>query len=553
MPAQLGSSVVLDYGPQGSQQLGSAIVLELILPPATALRLAASMRAPWGGAAPLARALRASEVLAVQAEVGARGLWGLGETQARRHETPWTVATPSDSESAMPWLRYGGRAEPSPRSVWGVSRAEDLGVRAPWGRYGMRAEPRHDSRWGVSRSSDRAASTAWEAFAAHLRTVMRAPSPGSISADATRWVPWVRFSRSLSGGVVVVVPPGNPNEPLFVIPVLREYFVNNQLILRRVDNDTVLPATNVVASLDVDSWTWTFSASMPASALAAIQRVSPDDPLELETVINGQAIRVWLEGVSRERSFASATLNLSGRGISAELGSPHAPQLAFFNDAALTAQQLAAQVLTLNGVPLDWTLDWQMTDWLVPAGVWAKQGTYMDALVEIATAAGGYVQPHPSQRVLKFLKRYPVLPWDWAAGPFDYELPVDAVTVEGIEWLSRPKYNRVFVAGMEGGVQVQATRTATAGDAEAPMVADGLITHLDAGRGRAEAILSDTGNQALVRLRTPVFPDVGLILPGSLVNYVDGGESRVGLARAIQVEGGRLASWQTIEVETHDA
>lgn len=342
------------------------------------------------------------------------------------------------------------------------------------------------------------------------------------------------------------IPPVAPADPI-VIPVRRVYYVDNNVTLRRVDNGLVLKAQSFNLSLDVDSWTWSFSAAMPARHLDDIQRGTV-----LETVVNGQAVRVLAEGFSRQRTFDDATLTVSGRGISAQLGSPFAPVLNFDSSPGLTAQQLANKVLTLNGQPIGWTVDWQMADWVVPSAAWTFQGSYMDALTDIAAAVGGYVHPHPTTQTLKFMKRYPVLPWDWAATAPDFELPADAVVVEGIDWETKPLYNKAFVTGMgTGGVLVEATRAGTAGDLDAPMEAHALITHVDAGRARAEAILSDVGEQAAVRLRTPIFSDSGLILPGKLVKYVDGGVTRYGLSRAIQIEAGHEESWQTVEVETH--
>jgi hypothetical protein len=338
-----------------------------------------------------------------------------------------------------------------------------------------------------------------------------------------------------------------PTPAGIVIPVRSAYIVENQVALRRVDNNLQLKATSISLSLDVDSWTWTFRASgIPASQWDAVA----GKPV-LEATINGHSVRVLAESRERQRTFAETTVTLSGRGISAALGDPFAAIKLFDSTVARTAEQLANHVLTEAGVPLGWDVDWQMADWLVPADIWTLQGRYMDALNAIAGAAGGYVQPHPTAQTLRFLPRYPVLPWDWSEAEPDIQLPSSAVTVEGVSDRSKPEYNRVFVAGMEGGVLVDATRAGTAGDREAPQVTDMLATHLTAGAGRAAAILADTGDQADVRLKTPVFPELGLILPGNLIRYVDGATTRYGLSRAIQVEATPTDTWQTIEVETH--
>jgi len=112
------------------------------------------------------------------------------------------------------------------------------------------------------------------------------------------------------------------------------------------------------------------------------------------------------------------------------------------------------------------TVDWALTDWLVPTGVFAKQGTWIKALTTIVSAAGGYLLlPHPSEKILRVRHRYPVAPWHWSQELMpDFVLPVDAVERESLHWFDKPAYNRVLVSGQETGVLGQVTRAGTAGD-----------------------------------------------------------------------------------------
>ncbi len=209
--------------------------------------------------------------------------------------------------------------------------------------------------------------------------------------------------------------------------------------------------------------------------------------------------------------------------------------------------------LTLNGTSIGWTVNWAANDWLVPAGAWSRQGTYIDAVNAIASAGGLYVQPHPSAMTLNVLAKYPTAPWNWASVTPDFELPPDVATKEGIEWLDRPRYNRVFVSGEGQGVLGQVTRGGTAGDILAPMVTDSLITHTDAARQRGLAILGDTGTQAHLSLRLPVLAETGVIQPGKFVRYVDEGVARIGIVRSTSVDVSMPEVFQTIGVETHVA
>lgn len=336
-----------------------------------------------------------------------------------------------------------------------------------------------------------------------------------------------------------------------IVPVKRVYIMINNASLRRVDGNITLPVFSMSLSLDVDSWTWGFSASLPAEMLANLEPASNGAPVEVEAMINGVAYRALIESISRSRSFGRASLAIQGRGKTALLDTPYAPVLNFGNTIDRTAQQLMGDVLTVNGVPMPWALDWGITDWLVPANVFAHQGSYIGALNQIAGAAGAYIQPHPSLQTLKILPRYGSTPWTWDALTPDFELPADVTLTEGIAWTESARYNRVFVSGVQHGVLGQVTLAGTAGDVLAPMVTDSLITHVDAARQRAMSVLGKTGRHANVSLKLPVLTETGVIAPGNFVRYVDGSTSRIGVVRSVSVDVSMPEIFQTIGVETY--
>lgn len=150
-------------------------------------------------------------------------------------------------------------------------------------------------------------------------------------------------------------------------------------------------------------------------------------------------------------------------------------------------------ILRFNGVPLDWAIDWALTDWNVRAGVFSRQGTWIEALTGVAQAAHGYLMPHPSEKVLHVRPRYPLGPWNWwdEVTP-DVVLPADVV-----------------------------------------------------------AVLADTGRQIEVGLRLPILPEIGLITPSTFVAYQEGSVARLGLVRSTRIEASLPEVWQTLGVETH--
>lgn len=336
-----------------------------------------------------------------------------------------------------------------------------------------------------------------------------------------------------------------------VVPIRRVYMVLNETSLRRVEGDIQLPTFGASFTLDAGSFTWGMNATLPADQLPLLEPVD-DEPVEVELMVNGVPYRFLIEARSRERMFGQSVVSVTGRGLSALLDAPYVHEMSFGNTANRTAQQLMGDVLTLNGISLGWDVEWGLLDWTVPAGVWQFNGTYIAALGAIAQAAGGYLQPDPLLKTIRVLARYPEAPWNWGSVTPDFEVPSALVMRESMEWTRKPKYNRVYVAGTAAGsVRGNIKRDGTAGEFEAPMIVDSLITEGLAAFQRGRAVLSDTGNQVHVPLRLPVLPETGIIVPGKFVDYVDAGVTRRGLVRSVQVDVGMPEVWQNIGVETH--
>ena len=431
----------------------------------------------------------------------------------------------------------------NPRSVWQSARA--AGVRHP--------------------STMDKATARWRNWASLYQAAMR-PPPG-----ISRWVlpeppspsPCYTPSAHLLFAVVDAADadllfvcdkatnPPPPDGNTVRVPVRRVYFVINNVTLYRLPDGLPVPVFNLSLSLDAASWTWGFDAQLPAKAEALLAPGSGAGPVELLASINGTDFRVLAESISRERSFGEASIRVSGRGHNAVLAAPYAPVMNFQQPQARTARQLMDDVLTVNGVPMGWTIDWALTDWNVPGGVFTQQGTWMEALVAIASAAGGYLIPHPSDQSIRVRHRYPTAPWEWNTVTPDFVLPVDAVARESLRWVEKPGYNRVFVSGQDVGVLGQVSRAGTAGDVLAPMVVDALITEAAAARQRGISVLADTGQQIEVSLRLPVLAETGIIEPGAFVEYQDGSVTRLGIVRSTQIEAGMPEVWQTLGVQSH--
>jgi len=477
-----------------------------------------------------------------------QAVWGHARSTPINRAVPWqTAPTPKATYTRTPYV-YG-----TPRHVKRDLRWDNTPkqLHKSWlSRFDQRAQMRHLNRitpWDQARPV-----ASWGSVWVHPTTPVTPYEPPSRDLvlgcmfDATGGVHLI-----IGGGPCsIYVPP--PSTETVVVPIRRVYMLINSASLRRVEGSIALPTFEMSLSLDTDSWTWGFSASLPGSTLSDLEPASSGAPVEVEALINGVAYRALVESISRSREFGRNELRVQGRGKTALLDSPYAPAQSFDNNtAARTAQQLMGDVLSIGGVPIGWSVDWSLTDWLVPQGVFNHQGTYVSALNAIAGAAGGYVQPHASTQTVRVLSRYPSAPWDWAGVTPDYELPAAVTVREGIEWAERARYNRVFVSGVREGIVGQVTRTGSAGDLLAPMVTDPLITHADAARQRGRVILSNTGRVANVSLRLPVLPATGIITPGKFVRYTDGATTRLGIVRSVGVSVSMPEIWQTLGVETH--
>lgn len=358
--------------------------------------------------------------------------------------------------------------------------------------------------------------------------------------------PWAN-----NGRLVFVCKDADLPPAAVVVPVRSTYVTINQVTLHRVPSGDEFEASSFNLTIDDGSFTFGWSASLHSSARPHLGRSAPGERIDVECAVNGVLLRLVVEEIGRDRAFPEHRIRVRGRGRAAELA---AVDLSFSNPADRTAQQLMLDVLTVNGASLGWSLDWQITDWFIPANRWAFRGSYIGALQDIASAAGAYLQPHLTAKTLRVLPRYPHAPWDWATLlPVDIELPIEATTVVGLEEEIRPDYNRVFVGGVQApGIFGPVTRGGTAGDSVAQPIVHPLITAAEAHIQRGRAELSNTGVKEHVSVRTLVLPETGIILPGKSLRFVDEDGPRLGLVRSTNLS---MDSWpvlhQTLGVETH--
>lgn len=483
----------------------------------------------------------------------------------------WSAAQLRRGQTTARWQPMAPGNRPASALLWGSGRLESLLCATVWHPLDRSLRPLLGIPWGAGlhcgavvvsvfqtgRFVGRPLRIPWQS--AWLPRHGISPDPPDPTGPGAGYVPprgdqvYLLFDESmpvtthlLFGGPHVYRPRAR-----VVIPIQRSYLVVNEVTLIRTDNNLELPVFALSLEIDIDSWVWGWRASLPASSLEDVLPAAPYAAVELQASVNGVNFLLLAEKITQERSFAQARINVSGRGIGAELGDPYAAIVSRASATDKTAQQLANAALTVNNVPIGWAVDWQLTDWTVPGGVWSHTGTHIEAVARIAEAAGGYVQADRTARTLIMRHRYPVPPWDWALQTPDFSLPSAVTLRESIEWIDRPAYNAVYVSGEGVGVLANCRRAGTAGDVNAPMVVDQLMTSTAAARQRALTVLADTGSKMRLLLETPVLPAVGIYGVGSLVEFTDAGVSKVGMVRAISIQAASTKVRQQVEIECY--
>lgn len=554
MSAQVGGSLVLGYGDQGAQQDGGSLVLQYATD-VIRRKIVAGWRGPWAKVTPVAVETRMPDLQGVAHDIERRAAWTQGRPLEREETVRWGLAEAVSEETRAVWGKFAARPKIEVRAPWGLARSMQDELRALWGRYSKRPAVEPRMPWGTAFVLNLQHTAPWGRYTKRPAVEPRIVWGLARVANREYWLPWTKFSRQLGPGWGIPQPGGEPpvdENGTIIVPAQRVYIVINTVSLIRVSDAVAIPATNANLSLDNGSWAWSFNAAVPRSALPLVQRAEDGTPVEVEFAVNGEMFRFVIEDIASERQFPTANLRIAGRSKSAALADPYVSTMDFFNEDDRTAEQLANDVLTDNGVPLGWTVTFDPVDWLVPASAWSHRGTYITALNTIASAAGGYLQPHDSADEVRIRLLYPAAPWAWDDVVPDIELPAEVATREGLEWQLKPVYDRVFVQGQDpGGVQGDVVRTGSGGLRLAPQVVDPLITSEAAARQRGIPVLADTGRFTMVELRLPVLEDSGVIRPGTFVRYIDGAKTRIGLVRSVSVSVTLPSVTQTILVETH--
>ncbi|MDY0261971.1 hypothetical protein [Syntrophotalea acetylenica] len=326
--------------------------------------------------------------------------------------------------------------------------------------------------------------------------------------------------------------------------IRRVYYVMNTVSLIRLADSVPIPVESLQIGTDRDSWAWSLSATLVRKTDLDLVRPSGGAPVEVEATINDLSWRFAIEEYGEEVRWGHRAYTATGRSLSAYLADPYSAPRDLIQTQQRTAQQLAEDELTDTG----FSVVWGLPEWLVPGGVWSYQGqTPIQAIAQIAAAAGGVVQSHPSNQQLLIQPWYKAMPWSWGGVAIDAVVPAAMIDSRRGRFEPRPAYTGVYCRGQQQGVTCFVRRTGTDGSRLAGQQVHSLITAVEPGLALGKKILADSGARSIETLNLPLLDNPGLLAPGSLIEIQDT-ETWRGQVIRTNIVAQRPAVNQTVDV-----
>lgn len=333
---------------------------------------------------------------------------------------------------------------------------------------------------------------------------------------------------------------GNPTP--YTIPTQKGY-VMHHTISARLD-DTPIDPLSFSMKTDMASFCWQGQVEIGIKDFNAIKdklnRPNGREPV-LTVQVNTATFAFICEDITHNQRFASSSISLSGRSLSAHLSKDYA-QAQPLDNVDLYASQVVSKQLENLSITAKFAID----DYLIPKGSYTTTGkTPIGVLDDIAKACGGFLYSEPNKPIIHLLPRHKTPAWQ--AMSADVILAQDVIKTLSTTVIKQPLYNTVTLVGQtQGGIVY---RSDMGQDKDAP-VSDNLLYTEQTNIVKAGiALLSDSGNK--IKL-TAVLPFDGLAQLGDVWQV---GEP-LGVVQSVSVSAtvsdGVVSVWQTVTLLGHN-
>ena len=363
----------------------------------------------------------------------------------------------------------------------------------------------------------------------------------------------LRMSRQrrglLSSNLPLSLTCWHDDAPLF-IPSLRTYIMHN-LITANIGGIAVDPLGFNIKT-DMDSYYWSGGVSISPDDHAKIKhKLDVDIGLEptVNVAINDLSFSIIAENQSRTRKFGNQTHSLDGRSITARLGADYATA----NDRLFDQANYASQIVNEQLASLPFIANFEIDDWLIPASTYAiSNKTPMAVIADIAEAAGGFVESHPTDATMSIKKRWKINAWELATATPDVTIPADVIKSATDKTVKNTRYNTILLVGNVGHEVYRATQGR---DVAAPTLSNALFTAREVTVPKGSAVLSDSGTHSIQTLDLIFDDSIPLAQLGQIwqINDTDGAWRGVitGVALDCPVAGETPKPEQTITIDRY--
>lgn len=353
----------------------------------------------------------------------------------------------------------------------------------------------------------------------------------------------------LSSNLPLSLTCWHDDPPLF-IPSLRTYIMHN-LITANIGGIAVDPLGFNIRT-DMDSYYWSGGVSISPDDHAKIKhKLDVDIGLEpiINVAINNLSFSIIAENQSRTRKFGNQTHSLDGRSITASLGAHYAAA----SDRLFDQANYASQIVNEQLANLPFTANFEIDDWLIPASTYAVSNrTPIAVIADIAEAAGGFVESHPTDTTMSIKKRWKINAWELATATPDVTIPADVIKSATDKTFKNTRYNTILLVGNVGHEVFRATQGR---DAPAPTLSNALFTAREVTVPKASAVLSDSGTHSIQTLDLIFDDSIPLAQLGQIwqINDTDGAWRGVitGVALDIPVNNDVPEPKQTITIDRY--